>query len=283
MRQGRTVEPHTRQTHSIQILYIRSLFPRPSPSACLALNVHVHASRVMNRKKIRSRLVAVVALCATASLTAPIAQAAQVGTVSATTAAAQLRNGMPSTYTGTWARNSLATLTVANDGSMTGYSRDLFPHWKDASTWGWPVAPNDACNARNAALYRDGSGVGMSSTCTNLTGTWVDPYSANKFNAAADIDIDHMVPLAEAYRTGASSWTTTRRTQFANDPLVLVSSYDVLNQAKGDKGPEAWKPPNTAAYCNYAIRWVAVKQKYSLTTSTAEKSALTNMLGTCTS
>ena len=209
------------------------------------------------------------------------AGATQVGTVSGATAAAQLRRGMPTTETGAAARTKLGQLVVKADGPMTGYSRDLFPHWRDASTWGWPVAPNDKCNSRNAALYRDGAGVKMSSTCTNLTGTWVDPYSAKKFDAASDMDIDHMVPLAEAYRSGARTWTTTERTAYANDPLVLVSSWDRLNQAKGDKGPEAWKPTNTAAYCNYAIRWVAVKKKYALTVSTDEKTTLTSMLKGC--
>ena len=185
----------------------------------------------------RRRVIATITVLTAASFTLPSAQASEIGTVSPTTAAAQLRRGMPSTYTGAWAKSALTTLHVANDGTMTGYSRDLFPHWRGASTWGWPVAPNDACNARNAALYRDGAGVTMSSTCTYLKGTWIDPYSAKKFNATSDIDIDHMVPLAEAYRTGARTWTTTRRTQFANDPLVLVSSWDSLNQSKGDKGP----------------------------------------------
>lgn len=228
-----------------------------------------------------SKVAIAAAVTASAAFLAPNAMPAQVGTVNGATAAAQLRKGLPSADNGAWARTTLTTLRVANDATMSGYSRALFPHWRDASTWGWPTAPNNACNSRNAALARDGAGVKMSSTCTRLTGTWVDPYSAKKFNSSADIDIDHIVPLAEAYRTGARSWTTTKRTQYANDPIVLVSAQDTLNQAKGDKGPEAWRPPNTAAYCNYAIRWVAVKKKYALTISAAEKEKLTSMLGKC--
>ncbi|BDZ58037.1 uncharacterized protein DUF1524 [Barrientosiimonas humi] len=227
-----------------------------------------------------SASIAVVAVAALAWSAQP-ASAAQIGTVSGSTAAAQLKKGMTSSMTPSAARSALGGLTVKAAGSMTGYSRDLFPHWRDASTWGWPVAPNDACNARNAALYRDGQNVTMSSTCTNLAGTWIDPYSANKFNAASDIDIDHIVPLANAWRSGAAGWSTTRKTQYANDPLVLVSSWDSLNQAKGDKGPEAWKPPLTASHCLYATRWTFTKQKYGLSVTSAEKSALTNMLGPC--
>ncbi|WP_409484079.1 HNH endonuclease family protein [Arsenicicoccus dermatophilus] len=211
--------------------------------------------------------------------TAPAAIAAQTGTVPATTAALQLKRGLPQTPA--QAKADLRSLPVRPASPMTGYSREKFPHWKDASTWGWPKAPNDRCNSRNAALYRDGTGVKMSAACTNLTGSWVDPYSAKVFDAATDMDIDHLVPLANAWRSGAGRWTTTRRTQFANDPLVLVSAWDRLNQQKGDKGPEAWKPVNASAHCLYATRWVEVKKKYALSITSAEKTALTSMLATC--
>lgn len=207
------------------------------------------------------------------------AQASQVGTVPGTTAAAQLKLGL--TGTSTEAKSDLAKLTVKQADSMDGYDRSLFPHWRDASTWGWPVAPNDDCNARNAALYRDGEDVQMSSTCTKLTGTWIDPYGDGKYDAASDIDIDHIVPLGDAWATGADSWDTQTRTRYANDPLVMVSSKDTLNQSKGDRDPSEWKPPNTDAYCLYATRWVLVKDKYNLWVTSSEKSALDTMLATC--
>lgn len=219
-----------------------------------------------------------------ALLISPAAASAQrtdIGTVSGSTAAAQLRRGLPSADTPAWAKTTLPTLTVRPDGAMTGYSRDLFPHWRDASTWGWPVAPNNACDARNAALYRDGQGVTMSSTCTYLKGTWIDPYGAHRYDSTSDIDIDHIVPLAAAWRSGAASWPATTRTAYANNPLVLVSADDSLNSSKGDKGPEAWKPPNKASWCLYAVRWVAVKRAWTLTVNPAEKTALTSMLATC--
>ena len=234
---------------------------------------------------IRTRFAAVLAsaaLALTGFTAVGPAQAAQVGTATNTAAAAQLKLGMNSlTQNPTTAKARLPLLKVAADAPMTGYDRALFPHWRDASTWGWPVAPDNDCNARNAALYRDGKSVKMSSTCTNLTGTWTDPYSANIFNSASDIDIDHIVPLAEAWRSGASKWDTKKRTQFANDPLVLVSSWDRLNQSKGDKDPAAWVPPNTVSHCLYATRWVHVKGKYNLTLGSDEKSKLSAMLKTC--
>ncbi|WP_188838025.1 HNH endonuclease family protein [Flexivirga endophytica] len=213
-----------------------------------------------------------------AAATTP-ADASEVGHVSGTVAAAQLKLGMSGTSAD--AKADLPTLTVKAKGSMDGYSRDLFPHWRDASTWGWPVEPNNACNARNAALYRDGENVTMSSTCTSLQGTWVDPYGAGKYDEASDIDIDHVVPLGDAYATGAAAWDTTKRTQYANDPLVLVSSDDSLNQSKGDDDPSEWKPPNSASFCLYATRWVLIKDKYGLWVTSSEKSALNSMLATC--
>lgn len=234
------------------------------------------------RRRSRLRDMLVAALMSVGLVAGPAAYAAQVGTVPEATAAAQLEKGMnPQTQTPATAKTRLPTLAVKPAGSMEGYSRSLFPHWRDASTWGWPVEPNNACNVRNAALYRDGVVTSMSTTCTSLKGTWVDPYSARKFDSASDIDIDHIVPLANAYRSGAKEWTTTKRTQFANDPLVAVSSWDYLNQQKGDKGPESWKPQNTVAHCLYATRWVHTKDKYTLSITSAEKAALTSMLNTC--
>lgn len=219
-------------------------------------------------------------VCLTAASTGQ-AVADKVGTVPEDQAAKQLRLGLTDSQDGPWAKTKLATLEVKPDGPMDGYSRDLFPHWEDASDNGWPAEPHDSCNARNAALFRDGEGVTSSDSCTSLKGTWVDPYSAKVFDATGDIDIDHVVPLANAYRAGADKWTKDVATKYANDPLVLVSSWDRLNQQKGDKGPEAWKPPNQASHCDYAIRWVTVKAKYDLRVNSAEKSTLTTMLGTC--
>ena len=84
-------------------------------------------------------------------------------------------------------------------------------------------------------------------------------------------------------QNGASTWTTTKRGQFANDissPQLWAVTDDV-NQAKGDKSPDAWKPPLTSFYCTYARSWIQVKYKWALSITSAEKSALTSMLGSC--
>jgi hypothetical protein len=195
-------------------------------------------------------------------------------------AALQLTHDLPPTSVGS-ALAMLNTLTVAAPGPMDGYSREQYPHWRDATNNGWPAIPNAFCDVRQAALYREGTGVTYASNCSILSGAWLDPYTAVALYAISDVDIDHVVPLAESWRTGAAGWTTAQRTTFANDKLVVVAADDGANQSKGDKGPELWKPPNQAAHCLYAKRWIVIKSKYSLTVNSSEKAALQQMLSTC--
>ena len=195
-------------------------------------------------------------------------------------AAAQLALGAPP-VTKTGALTMLAALKTSAPSAMSGYSQAKFPHWRSAAANGWTGVPNKRCDARGAALYRDGANVTSTPACTNLRGSWLDPYTAVRVTSASGVAIDHLVPLAEAWRSGASSWTAARRTAYANDPLELVSAKTSVNSAKGDKDPAAWKPPNQAAWCGYAKRWVQVKTKYGLTADPAEKTALAAMLARC--
>lgn len=198
-------------------------------------------------------------------------------------AAAQLTRGY-TVPTKSASTTALGKLRVAADGPMTGYSREKFPHWLDASTWGWPVAPSNSCNARQAALYRDGTGVKVNSSCTPTAGKWLDPYtSAWLTDATKQVQIDHIVPLADAWRTGAAKWTDKQRRAYANAPLVLAAVSGTANSKKGDASPDAWKPANKASHCLYAKRWITIKTTYALTINPTEKTALTSMLGTCTS
>jgi hypothetical protein len=163
---------------------------------------------------------------------------------------------------------------------MSGYSRKRFPHWSEADKFGWD-APNSSCDSRAAALIRDGKDVKVQGSCKVVSGQWLDPYTGQTYTKPTDLDIDHVVPLANAWRSGASSWDDKQRERYANDPDVLLSVEDNANQAKGDKGPEAWKPPNEGEWCDYAKRWTAIKTKYGLSVNEQEKAALQQMLGTC--
>ncbi len=174
----------------------------------------------------------------------------------------------------TSARQQLATLTVAASRSMSGYSRTRFPHWIDQG---------GGCNTRDLVLKRDGQGVTATATCKITHGTWSSPYDGLTYTDPQKLDIDHMVPLANAWRSGADSWTDAKRQDFANDltrPQLLAVSL-TQNRAKGDQDPAQWKPPNHGFWCQYAEDWVAVKHFWALSVTAAEKTALTDMLGTC--
>ncbi|WP_309109820.1 HNH endonuclease family protein [Saccharothrix sp.] len=180
----------------------------------------------------------------------------------------------PDIPSATQAGAELAALTVASEGSMTGYSRDKFPHW---------ITISGTCNTRETVLKRDGSNVVTDSSCAAVSGRWYSPYDGATWSAASDVDIDHIVPLAEAWRSGASSWTTSRRQSFANDLSgpQLIAVTDNVNQAKGDQDPALWKPPLTSYWCTYAKMWVHTKYRWGLKVNSAEKSALQSMLGRC--
>jgi hypothetical protein len=177
----------------------------------------------------------------------------------------------------------LEGLEVAPSGSMAGYSREEFPHWaSEAASYGW-TEPDGSCDVRDAALIRDGEGVEIDGDCSITAGTWLDPYTGQTLTDSSEVDIDHVVPLANAWRSGASSagWSTADREAYANDPEVLLSADDAANQTKGDKGPEAWKPPRRDYWCEYSRRWIWIKSDWQLTINAAEKTALNEMLATC--
>ncbi|MDG6103668.1 HNH endonuclease [Dactylosporangium aurantiacum] len=181
--------------------------------------------------------------------------------------------GIPSKST---AQSWLTALTVAAEGSTSGYSRDLFPHW---------ITISGTCNTRETVLKRDGSSVVTDSSCAATSGRWYSPYDGATWTAASDVDIDHVVPLAEAWRSGASSWTTAKRQSFANDLTrpQLIAVTDNVNQAKGDQDPSTWQPSLSSYRCTYAKMWIAVKYYWALKLQSAEKSALQTMLNTCAS
>ncbi|MGI8650532.1 MAG: HNH endonuclease family protein [Rubrobacter sp.] len=187
---------------------------------------------------------------------------------------------VPATADPSEASEALATLPVRDAGSMAGYSRESFPHWSDALENGWEV-PSESCDTRDAALIRDGENVVVGDSCSITSGTWVDPYAGETNTDSSDVDIDHIVPLANAWRSGADNWDEAERERFANAPDNLLASDAGENRSKGDRGPEAWRPPDESAWCDYAVRWTLVKDEYALSINPDERSALEEMLGTC--
>ncbi|GAQ57170.1 HNH endonuclease family protein [Streptomyces acidiscabies] len=202
-------------------------------------------------------------------LTALTGLIASVGVLNGPTASAAL----PTPVSGATARSYLSQLTVATE-NRTGYDRDLFPHW---------ITISGTCNTRETVLKRDGSGVVTDSACASTSGSWYSPYDGATWTAASDLDIDHLVPLAEAWDSGASAWTTAQRQTFANDLTrpQLIAVTDNVNQAKSDQDPATWMPSVTSYRCTYVRAWVQVKYYYDLSVDSAEKSALTSYLANC--
>lgn len=167
----------------------------------------------------------------------------------------------------------LEKLPVAKAGSMRGYSREKFPHWRSTG---------ENCDVRDTVLKRDGTKVKVSG-CNVVAGSWRSVYDGATLNSPTKVDVDHVVPLANAWRSGASAWTTAEREDFANDVdrPQLISSSQNANRSKGDQDPSTWKPKVTSIWCEYAEDWIEVKTYWKLTVTTAEKSALTDMLEKC--
>jgi hypothetical protein len=122
--------------------------------------------------------------------------------------------------------------------------------------------------------------------CTVNTGRWIDPWDGFASTRASDFQIDHTVPLAEAWRSGAWAWSDARRAAFAqnlDDPDELNALKSAVNSAKSDRSPDQWKPPLRASWCRYATAWARIKADWGLTVTQPEHDALATMLGTCTS
>jgi uncharacterized protein DUF1524 len=172
------------------------------------------------------------------------------------------------------ARSQLAALTVSTGDSMTGYSRDKFPHW---------ITESDGCTSREEVLKRDGTGVTVDSDCYPTAGSWHIAYDGTTVTVPSKVQIDHIVPLADAWRSGADKWTTDQRKAFANDltdPQLIASSAQ-QNESKGDSDPSEWKPALQSYWCLYARDWIDDKTVWKLTITSDEKTALSSMLDTC--
>ncbi|WP_329493278.1 HNH endonuclease family protein [Kitasatospora herbaricolor] len=180
---------------------------------------------------------------------------------------------LPTPVSGATARSYLASLTVAAEAHADTYDRALFPHW---------ITISGTCNTRETVLKRDGSNVVTDSACASVSGNWTSAYDNVTTTSASSFDIDHLIPLAEAWRSGAWAWSTAQRQALANDltrpQLIAVSASS--NRSKGDQDPAHWLP-QTSYRCVYSRAWVQVKYYYGLTVDSAEKSALTSLLSGC--
>lgn len=162
-------------------------------------------------------------------------------------------------------------LPVARE-TRRGYDRDKFRHWVDAD--------GDCRDTRDEVLA-DESRVRVTG-CDIRVGRWRSYYDNETVRYSTNLDIDHMVPLAEAWDSGARRWNANTRKRFANDlgdPRSLVAVTASSNRSKSDRDPAEWMPDH--GRCTYVRQWVAVKIRWSLKVNRAEKRALRHRVADC--
>ena len=159
----------------------------------------------------------------------------------------------------------------------SGYDRGLFKHWIDAD--------GDSCNAREEVLIIESlESVTLGAGCKVLTGSWFSSYDAVVITDSSKLDIDHMIPLKEAWDSGANAWSTERRQAFANDldlaeALIAVSASS--NRSKSARDPAEWLPTNISYRCQYVEDWMVVKTKWDLSVDVREFEALRSVSVGC--
>ncbi len=162
---------------------------------------------------------------------------------------------------------------------LPDYDRKAWRHWIDAD--------RDCQNTRAEVLIAESIApvaFTKAEQCAVAAGEWLDPFTGETFTDARRLDVDHLVPLANAHRSGGWQWDAARKRQFANSlayPNHLIAVSASANRSKGARGPEDWRPPDAAYHCQYAQDWIAVKAEWGLTATAAEWAALEEMLGEC--
>ncbi|MFG2785963.1 HNH endonuclease family protein [Streptomyces prunicolor] len=173
-------------------------------------------------------------------------------------------------------RDALAALPVQTE-SRAGYERAKFKHWTDAD--------KDGCNTRAEVLKAEAvAAPAQGPNCVLTGGSWYSPYDDRYLDSASKLDVDHLVPLAEAWDSGASQWTPKERELYANDldderDLIAVSAAS--NRSKADKDPGEWLPPYAGYRCQYGTDWVADKTRWGLSIDPIERDALAQQLAGC--
>jgi len=183
---------------------------------------------------------------------------------------------------------ALEALPVRPAAAQAGYDRDLFgPSWTDNVT---VALGRNGCDTRNDILKRDLVDISLepaTKDCTVRTGTLRDPYTGSEifFRRGADtsskVQIDHIVSLSGAWRTGAQDLDDQQRRNLANDPRNLLAVDGPTNMSKGDSDAAEWLPPNSGFHCQYVMRQIEIKTIYELWITPDERDAMASVLARC--
>nr|WP_245726859.1 HNH endonuclease family protein [Streptomyces longwoodensis] len=173
-------------------------------------------------------------------------------------------------------RDVLAHLPIAQE-NRTGYQRTAFKHWVDAD--------RDGCNTRAEVLKAEAVvAPEQGARCALSGGEWYSPYDDRYINGPSGLDIDHLVPLAEAWDSGASAWSPAEREAYANDlgdDRALIAVSAASNRSKADQDPSTWLPPAAGYRCQYATDWIADKTRWGLSIDITEHGTLADALAGC--
>ena len=177
----------------------------------------------------------------------------------------------------------LAVRSADEASAVPDYDRQAFgQRWADTD--------HNGCDTRNDILARDLARPTFkpgTRDCVVLTGTLAEPYTGTTIQfqrgdkSSALVQIDHVVALADAWRSGAWQWDAQRRQEFANDPENLLAVDGAANEDKSASSADQWLPPNAAFRCDYVKRQIAVKYAYGLSVTQAEQDAMATQLTTC--
>ena len=171
----------------------------------------------------------------------------------------------------------LATIPVAKERPAR-YKRSLFPEGKDVD--------KDGCKTRQEVLIRDSSTFAQVAQpgCEVTAGDWLSAYDAKSWISPGDVEVDHVVSLKEVWDSGGYAWSTTKRSDYANDvtnPLTLRVVTKSLNRQKRDKDPSNWLPPQVSYRCTYLENWVAIKARWGLSMDSSEFGRVKKLLTGC--
>jgi hypothetical protein len=174
--------------------------------------------------------------------------------------------------------DALNALAVKGRAPKTGYARTQYGD-------GW--RKSGGCDTRNIILHRDLKDTTVNSKCQVISGALNDPYTGKTIHftrggsSSADVQIDHVVALGDTWQKGAQQLSGDQREELANDPLELLAVDGLANQQKSDGDAATWLPANKPFRCQYVARQIAVKKKYQLWVTQAEKDAMVRVLATC--
>jgi hypothetical protein len=173
---------------------------------------------------------------------------------------------------------AIAAVPVA-DESREGYTRDAFRHWNSGDDL------TDGCNTRAEVVLDEAiEPPTVGSRCALSGGLWFSYYDQVWVTSASGLDIDHMVPLAESWDSGASAWSAQRREAYANDQGAATSLVAVTarsNRSKADQDPAQWLPPAAGVRCRYVAEWVGTKLRWALSADETEVAALAEVAAGC--